>query len=157
MFKLNLSKTAAIGKLYSLVILLALASTALYSQEELTWNDFGDVSFKPTFDTVYEGDFLVPLFGYTIKSYDGKKISITGYFLDISGNGKLFLVSKYPMASCFFCGGGGPETVIEVNFKSRPSFKTDQIIVVTGTLELNDNDANHCNYILNDATAKLAN
>lgn len=61
------------------------------------------------------------------------------------------------MASCFFCGGAGPETIIEVIFKKKPPFKTDQIVEITGILELNADDVDHCNYILKEATGKLIN
>ena len=59
------------------------------------------------------------------------------------------------MASCFFCGASGPESVIEINFKSVPPFKTDQIVTITGVLELNKYDVDHFNYILNNAEGQL--
>ena len=138
-------------------LLLSFISSAAIAQDQLTWTDFADVEFKPTFNEKYGIDFLMPTFGNTIKSFNGKLITITGYFLDISGNGRIFLLSQNPMAACFFCGGAGPETIIEVNFKEKPPFKTDQIITITGVLELNKNDVDHCNYILKDATGKLIN
>lgn len=138
-------------------LLLTFISSFAVAQEQLTWADFADVEFKPTFNEKYGIDFLMPTFGSTIKSYRGKLISITGYFLDISGNGRIFLLSQNPMAACFFCGGSGPETIIEVNFKEKPPYKTDQIITITGILELNVDDVDHCNYILKDATGKLIN
>ena len=138
-------------------LLLTFISSFAVAQEQLTWSDFADVEFKPTFNEKYGIDFLMPTFGNTIKSFSGKLITITGYFLDISGDGRIFLLSQNPMAACFFCGGAGPETIIEVNFKEKPPFKTDQIITITGTLELNAKDVDHCNYILRDATGKLIN
>ena len=59
------------------------------------------------------------------------------------------------MASCFFCGASGPESVIEINFKSVPPFKTDQVVTITGVLELNKYDVDHFNYILNKAEGQL--
>ena len=47
------------------------------------------------------------------------------------------------MASCFFCGVGGPETAIELQFKTKPTFKMDDIVKITGTLELNRDDIYH--------------
>ena len=52
------------------------------------------------------------------------------------------------MAACFFCGVGGPETAIELQFKNKPNFKTDEIVAITGTLKLNKDDVEHFNYIL---------
>ena len=128
-----------------------------FAQSELTWDDLADASFAPEYNEQYEVYFLMPTFGEKIKAYQGKQIKITGYFLDISGSGEVFLVSRNPMASCFFCGAAGPETIIEVNFKEEPPFKTDQIVTVTGKLELNPKDVDHCNYILHGASGVLMN
>ncbi|AKA36257.1 hypothetical protein [Flagellimonas lutaonensis] len=129
----------------------------IFAQSRLTWEDFADVNFEPVYNKKYDVHFLMPKFGEKIQSYRGKKISITGYFLDISGTGEVFLVSQNPMASCFFCGAAGPETIIEVDFKEKPPFRTDQVVTVTGVLELNRNDVDHCNYILKEATGQLVN
>lgn len=136
-------------------LVFAFTSSFAIAQQQMTWNDFADVKFEPTYNEKYGIDFLMPEFGKTIKTFEGKLISITGYFLDISGNGKVFLLSQNPMAACFFCGGAGPETIIEVNFRTKPLFKTDQVVTITGTLELNKDNVDHCNYILRDATGKL--
>lgn len=138
-------------------ILLTFISSFGFAQTQMTWTDFADVEFKPTYNEKYGIDFLMPTFGDRIQTFNGKLITISGYFLDISGNGKVLLLSKNPMAACFFCGGAGPETIIEVNFKKKPPFKTDQIVTITGMLELNPKDVDHCNYILRDATGKLIN
>lgn len=77
-----------------------------------------------------------------------------GYYmpLDLENNYTIVL-SRNPYAQCFFCGGAGPESVIEVNFSAKPpKFKMDQIVRVTGVLKLNDKDIEHMNFILTDAT-----
>ena len=123
-----------------------------FAQSILSWQDLADVTFKAEFNEKYGVDFLVPTFGETIQSYHGKQISIIGYFLDLSGDGEILLLSQNPMATCFFCGTAGPETVIEVHFKQKPDFQTDQIVRITGILELNIDDVDHCNYMLKEAT-----
>ncbi|MEM8845616.1 MAG: hypothetical protein AAFY00_02840 [Bacteroidota bacterium] len=140
-----------------LLLILVCISTSGLAQKQLTWEDFADVNFEAQFNEKYGVHFLMPTFGEDIKSYQGKKVSIKGYFLDISGSGDIFLISQNPMASCFFCGGSGPETIIEVAFKEKPPFKTDQIVVVTGLLELNTDNVDHCNYIMTEATGRLVN
>ena len=138
-------------------LVVVFASQFVAAQEELTWADFADVTFEPEYNEEYDVHFLMPKFGEKIKAYNGKQISIRGYFLDISGSGEIFLVSQNPMASCFFCGAAGPETIVEVNFKETPPFKTDQIVEVMGTLQINRNDVSHCNYILHEASGVLIN
>ncbi|MEM7382042.1 MAG: hypothetical protein AAF361_12710 [Bacteroidota bacterium] len=142
-------------KSFLIVLFVAFSCSFVAAQEQLTWEDFADVSFEPVYNEEYGVHFLMPKFGEKIKAYRGKNISIKGYFLDISGSGEVFLVSQNPMASCFFCGAAGPETIVEVIFKEKPDFKTDQIVVVTGVLDLNANNVAHCNYILEGATGKL--
>ncbi len=138
-----------------LLFFLTVTVFCVRGQTELSWRDFGDVTFKPVFNEFYDMHFLMPTFGTTIKSYDGSKVSITGYFLDLTGDGEVFLISSNPMSSCFFCGGAGPETIVEARFTSPPPFKTDQIVKATGILEINADDVNKCNYILHDATGEL--
>ena len=127
----------------------------LIAQRELSWNDLTDVSFQNIYNVHYDDYFLKPTFGPTITSYKGSKISIRGYFLDFSHEEEFYMVSRNPMSSCFFCGGAGPETIVEINFKNKPNYKTDQVIEVSGILELNADDVDHCNYILKEATARL--
>ncbi len=140
---------------FLIVLFVVFVSPFAVAQEQLTWADFADVKFEPVYNEKYDVNFLMPTFGEKIISYRGKQVSIKGYFLDISGSGEIFLISQNPMASCFFCGGAGPETIIEVSFKEKPPFKTDQIVTVSGVLELNRNNVAHCNYILSEATGTL--
>ncbi|MEM7486066.1 MAG: hypothetical protein AAF348_12735 [Bacteroidota bacterium] len=144
-------------KSFLFVLFVTLVSSSTLAQEKLTWEDFADVDFVPEYNAVYDMHFLMPTFGKKITAYKGKQISIQGFFLDISGSGEVFLISQNPMASCFFCGAAGPETIIEVNFKEKPPFRTDQIVTVTGILELNRDNVDHCNYILKGATGQLIN
>lgn len=141
----------------SIVLFMIVVSQYAAAQVELTWEDFADITFEPEYNEKYDVHFLMPKFGEKIKTFQGKDVSITGYFLDLSGSGEIFLVSQNPMASCFFCGAAGPETIVEVHFKEKPPFKTDQIVTVSGVLDLNRNDVSHCNYILYKAAGELAN
>ncbi len=146
--------------MYKLILFFLFVSVVCsegLAQEHLTWSDFADIDFKPEYNEKYDVHFLMPTFGEKIQSYKGVKVRIKGYFLDISGSGDVYLISQNPMASCFFCGAAGPETIVEVHFNEKPSFKTDQIVEVTGILELNRNDVSHCNYILREATGLLVN
>ncbi|KAA1242384.1 hypothetical protein [Aquimarina sp. RZ0] len=127
----------------------------LIAQQKLSWEDLEEVSFHDVYNVHYDDYFLKPTFGPIIKSYEGSKITISGYFLDFSYEEEFHMVSRNPMSSCFFCGGAGPETIVEVIFKNKSNYKTDQVIEVTGILELNAEDVDHCNYILKEATAKL--
>lgn len=56
----------------------------------------------------------------------------------------------------FFCGGGGPETAIELYFVSKPNFQTDDIVTITGVFNLNSDDVEHFNYILKKCKGVLS-
>ena len=58
------------------------------------------------------------------------------------------------MASCFFCGKSGPETIIQVFFSKPTNFETDEVVTITGQLKLNNEDKEVLNYILVDAQGK---
>lgn len=127
-----------------------------YSQKPINWNDLAKVTFTEKYFEKNDEWLLHPKFSSSVKALAGQEITITGYFLDIAPpETKIFILSKNPMATCFFCGGGGPETTMELHFINKPNFKTDNIITVRGTLQLNKDDIEHFNYILNDCEGEL--
>lgn len=107
--------------------------------------------------SVLPGDSIVamfPIFHDEIKVLEGKPIQIKGYLIPVEGedSGKLHFLSANPNSSCFFCGGAGPESVMDVKTR-RPhkDLKMDEILTFRGRLRLNDTDLNFLNYILEDA------
>ncbi|MDO6759517.1 hypothetical protein Q4566_04830 [Tamlana sp. 2_MG-2023] len=138
-----------------LLTITCLAFFLSYSQEKITWEHLAEVTYTEKFFPSYDDYFLYPAFSTTMKSLSGKKVTISGYFLDVDPNGQLFILSKGPMASCFFCGVGGPETAMELQFKTKPNFKTDDVVSITGILKLNKDDVEHFNYILTECVGRL--
>ncbi|WP_299365634.1 hypothetical protein [Winogradskyella sp.] len=140
-----------------IIALISLTCFTSYAQKEITWQDLANITFERKYFPIYDEYFLYPYFSSDMKALEGKEVTITGYFLDIDPKGEIFILSKGPMSSCFFCGIGGPETAIELHFSSKPSFKMDDVVTITGTLKLNSEDINHFNYILNTCEGELAN
>jgi len=63
-----------------------------------------------------------------------------------------YVVSRYPYANCFFCGGGGPESVVDLRFTVKHrAYKTDERLTFKGKLKLNGDDVYQMNYILEGA------
>ena len=60
------------------------------------------------------------------------------------------MLSSLPLNACFFCGVGGPETVVEVRLTKKTSF-IDKPIEVKGVLKLNDDDPDQMIYVLEEA------
>lgn len=136
-----------------LISLIFLICSISFAQKNITWEDLEKVEFEKKYFPEQDEYFLFPHFSPSVMALDGKTVSIAGYFLDVDPQSEMYILSKGPMSSCFFCGVGGPETAIELHFASKPFFKTDDIITVTGTLQINSDDVNHFNYIIKNAKA----
>lgn len=117
------------------------------------WQVFASVKFVPKFLKEYNESFLFPQFDAHIRSHEGKELILTGHYLPMElDDSKTIVLSKFPYAACFFCGGAGPESVAEIHFAEKPKrFKADQLITVKGILKLNSADVNHMNFILMQA------
>jgi hypothetical protein len=98
--------------------------------------------------------FSTPPFPAALKAMEGKEITIEGFYVPFAPeDGDYIIISKYPMSQCFFCGGGGPESIIEVNFiKSPGKFQVDDLVTVKGKLKLNADNLDHMNFILEAAS-----
>jgi len=132
------------------IIFLFVSVASVFAQKNITWEDLSKVTFTEKYFKKYDDYFLHPKFSESVKNLEGKTISITGYFLNLDPNGAIYILSKGPMASCYFCGVGGPETAVELQFPSKQPYETDTIVTITGVLSLNDSDVEHFNYILSD-------
>lgn len=134
--------------------LIVLWTFSLFAQTKFdAWNEFAKTKFEPKY---YEkiGEYLFyPKFPDALKALEGKDITIEGFYVPFAPeDGNYIIISKYPMSQCFFCGGGGPESIAEVNFKGTvPRFQVDDVITVRGKLKLNSEDIEHVNFILTDA------
>lgn len=98
--------------------------------------------------------FLYPAFPDELKALEGKPVELTGFFIPLElTDSNMLILSKYPMAECFFCGGSGPESVAVVYLTEKASrkLKMDNILRVTGTLALNEDDVNELNFIIKGA------
>lgn len=127
--------------------------TAAFSQHPDTWNAFAKTKFEPKFHEELGEYLFYPTFTEAVKEMEGKEITLEGFYVPFAPEGDDYIIlSKYPMSQCFFCGGGGPESVAEVNFAKDPGpFKVDDLITVKGKLKLNANDPDHINFIITDA------
>ncbi len=135
-----------------LIFLMVLFSCGIVrTQQIVSWKDLEDVSYVQVEDKDAPFGFSKPVFGNNIKQLKGKEIIITGYYLDLGGNFSTKMLSKNPMASCFFCGVGGPESIIEIQFEKKETFQTDDLVTVSGILELNEDNPNGGIYTIKKA------
>jgi len=94
----------------------------------------------------------IPVFSKEVKALEGKEIIIKGYIIPVEGykSHKEFVFSAFPYNMCFFCGGAGPETVMEVS-ASEPIKYTAETVTIKGKLALNSTDINKLIYSISDA------
>jgi len=125
----------------------------LEAQPLLSWEKLSDVNFDLVWFEEHQSKFMVPRFGAIPNSYKNKKVKIKGYVIPVDATKNLYVISKVPMAMCFFCGGSGSETIVELEMKKGFSkrYDTDDIKTFQGVLTLNTKDVMHFIYILKDA------
>ena len=141
--------------LYQLTFLLLLAAQALNAQTVIDWANLTDVTFEER--TIEDGGGLTynhATFGASVIALDSQFVQIMGYLIPIDPMGFSYVLSQNPNASCFFCGGAGPETVIQL--KRTPSqaakrYKIDDRRAFTGILRLYEKDIDNFTYVLDNA------
>jgi hypothetical protein len=119
---------------------------------ELTWQTLTDVTFKEMYVQDIDSYYWKPTFGPSVKAMEGKEVFITGYVIPVDYDENFYVVSRYPYANCYFCGGGGPESVVDLRFSGKNrTYKTDERLTFRGKLKLNATDIYQMNYILEGA------
>ncbi|MFD2037224.1 hypothetical protein ACFSKL_20670 [Belliella marina] len=134
-----------------IVLALLFGTSVAWAQSSPNvWRDLSEVTYKIGEDDF--GELYVPVFSSKIKSIEGKVVEADGYIIPFEGMFKPehIILSSLPLAECFFCGSGGPETVMEVMLKT-PIKYTSKRVKVRGKLTLNDDDPEKLMYILVDA------
>ncbi len=151
------------------LLLFTLLYTSAFSQEKITWKELTTIYRKEIYNRTSDDEKKTTLFykevilkknedkqALSLKDFEGKEVTIRGYFLDLGADSMWYMLSRFPFENCFFCTGVGPETVIELadfqNLKSK--LKTDDIVTVIGTLSLVKED-NEYFYVLKNCSVKL--
>ena len=128
------------------------AKTTKSSKQENTWKKLSKITFTKQYDELMGFKVDVPVFSEEIKAMENTDVTIRGYIIPVEGykSHKEFIFSAYPYSMCFFCGGAGPETVMEV-YSAEPVEYTAEQVTLRGKLELNADDINRLMYALHDA------
>jgi len=130
---------------------IIISQSGLLAQTQNVWKSLSEVSYKISEDQF--GELYVPVFSANVTKLEGKIVEADGYIIPFEGMFKPehIILSSLPLAECFFCGSGGPETVMEVMLSS-PIKYTSNRVKVRGKLTLNSKDPEKLMYILKDAT-----
>ena len=140
-------------KFISFLIYFFFLTFNLSAQSRLTWQQLADLSIERTEDKENFITYNEATFGENLLMLDSTEIYISGYLIPIDAMGLTYALSRNPNASCFFCGGAGPETVILLRVKPEnyKRYATDTRMTFSGRLKMNQNDKNSFIYVLNDA------
>jgi hypothetical protein len=125
--------------------------------KKIDWLMLADMTMEYRYNEEFGFDIPYPVFGDDIKAYEGQEVSLEGFVLLIEAEDEeIVILSKYPYSQCFFCGGAGPESVVDVLLVDKDhGLRMDQRVTFKGTLKLNVEDLDHLNYILEFAELVL--
>jgi hypothetical protein len=140
-----------------LVYIGILISTTTLAQKQ-SYNGFPSLVWPTLYSVGYEtgsdqfGSFQKPVFNDKIKRLEGKSVVLPGYIVPFNAGmkSKEFMFTSLPLNACFFCGVGGPETVVQVFANDNIAY-TDKPVEIRGILRLNGTDPDKMIYILEKA------
>ncbi len=123
------------------------------AQDENVWKTLSKITYKKEYDEFLGFKIDKPVFATQVEDLEGKEITVKGYIIPVEGykSHNEFIFSAYPYNMCFFCGGAGPETVMEVESAEAVEYTAEQV-VLKGKLKLNPDDVNRLMYLLVDAS-----
>lgn len=135
-------------RILPLFLALLLVSLTAYAQESVSWETLGQVKLMK------KDNRFVPEFQDAVTQLEGKVITLKGFMmpLDQAAKQQHFILSANPVANCFYCLPGGPESLVEIKTDKPIAFSYDPI-EITGTLELLADDPMGMYYRLTNAKA----
>lgn len=132
--------------------LISQADAGAEETKENVWKTLSKITYKKEYDEFLGFKIDKPVFAASVQALEGQEVTVKGYIIPVEGykSHKEFIFSAYPYNMCFFCGGAGPETVMEVESKKDVEYTAEQV-VLKGKLKLNSEDINRLMYLLVDA------
>ncbi|MEM6394809.1 MAG: hypothetical protein AAF741_00580 [Bacteroidota bacterium] len=147
------------SKLFVAVMIFAVSTTSsLQAQEPPVspppnlWATLARITYEKKYDELLGFKIDMPVFSEAVEALEGQMVEVEGYIVPVEGyrGHTEFIFSAYPYNMCFFCGGAGPETVMEVTTIEPVEYTTEKI-KLRGKLLLNSDNINRLMYILVDA------
>ena len=118
--------------------------------KEITWKQLTEVTFAEKYYEKEDAWMLFPTFGDSLKALEGQYIYISGHVIPLEPG--RYVLSANSFSSCFFCGGAGPESVMELELiDTTKVYFTDEFRTFQGKFRLNDSNIDRMNYILGEA------
>lgn len=123
---------------------------------QVSWSILSDAKIELTYFPEHKASGYYAEFGKSSLFLREKTIKLSGYvipFVTDSTTGKMkYVLSEYPNSECFFCGGAGPQSVMEIFLKpNQRRFREDEYLEFKGRLVLNNGNPWMLNYLLYEA------
>ena len=135
-----------------LLFTLLVTFTMVAQQEKplkASWNTLLNIKYEEKYLNDIKGYMLFPKFTQNVKNLDGKIVEIKGFVIPVDKTGATLALSANPYASCYFCGGGSPASIITVKLKKKyTGYDIDDFKKFRGKLRLNATDINEFYYVL---------
>ncbi len=138
-------------KVLTLIVLLGIGFSSMAQDAKMKgpklWKALADVSYDIQKDEY--GDVFVPVFGKEINGIADQIVEVDGFIIPFDGMFKPteLILSSLPISECFFCGSGGPETVMEISMKEKIKYTTKRV-KIRGKLKLNASNPDKLMYQL---------
>jgi len=139
---------------YLLTLSILLGSLLVQAQDS-AWANLSMVNKKTEYDTNFGMEIEVIEPGIIAQQLNNTEVKVSGYIIPLTGKIEQshFMFSRYPQNMCFFCGLAGPESAMQVFTKDEKKLKfTEDKIRLTGTLQINQDEASGLIYTLRNAT-----
>lgn len=136
----------------ALIFSFTLNGSSLQAQTESLWKTLAKITYKKEYDEFLGFKIDKPVFSEEIKALNGKEVTVKGFIIPVEGykSHKEFIFSAFPYSMCFFCGGAGPESVMEVLASEAVEYSAESV-TLKGKLHLNSEDVNKLMYSLTEA------
>lgn len=134
-------------------ILFSLSAQAQVEEDPMYyWKILSKVKYTSKLDAESGEIIRQPFFSKAITKLEDETIVLKGYIIPAELSSGIMTLSAFPYSSCFFCGGAGPESVIEVAAATPIIYRMDKPVHLQGKLRLNRTDPLRLMYILDEAT-----
>ena len=123
---------------------------------DINWNLLSDAVMDLTYFPEHQASGYYAEFGSSPLFLRDKVVAIEGYvvpfLVDTVKNEITYVLSQNPKSACFFCGAGGPESVMELILKpGHRKYREDEYLKFKVRLVLNNGNPMRLNYLLYDS------
>ena len=140
------------NKLVSTVYIIFSAFCITETPVKVTWQQLQNITYEDKYIEEVKAKMMFPRFTFELRRLAGETVDIEGYVIPVDKTGMFVALSANPYAACYFCGKGGPASVMTAKLKKKNTrYRVDDYKTFRGILRLNSTDIHEFYYILESA------